>query len=99
MSAPAGRLVLDAGLKSYSVDSGMPLAPDAPGWQFSRASDEHGVLTPASAAPPLPFSVGDKLRLVPGHCDPTVNLHEWYVGVRGGVVETLWPITGRGGIA
>ena len=33
------------------------------------------------------LKVNDKLRLVPGHCDPTCNVHDWYVGVRGGKVE------------
>ena len=37
-----------------------------------------------------------KIRLVPGHCDPTVNLYDWYVGIRGNRVEALWPITARG---
>ena len=46
------------------------------------------------AAPAL----GEKLLLVPGHCDPTVNLHDWYVGVRRGVVESLWAITARGAL-
>ena len=98
ISVAGGRVIVDAGLKAYAVDSGLPQVPDAPGWQFSKASDEHGVLVPASTAPALPFVVGDKLRLVPGHCDPTVNLHDWYVGVRGGFVDALWPITGRGAI-
>ena len=49
---------------------------------------------PGAAAPAL----GEKLMLVPGHCDPTINLHDWYVGVRGGKVETLWPITARGAL-
>ena len=40
--------------------------------------------------------VNDKLRLVPGHCDPTCNVHDWYVGVRGGVVEVVWPVSARG---
>lgn len=96
ISVAGGRLILDAGLKAFSVDSGLPQAPDAPGWQFAKASDEHGILIPASAAPALPIAIGTKLRLIPGHCDPTVNLHDWFVGVRGGVVETLWPITARG---
>ncbi|TMH56529.1 MAG: DSD1 family PLP-dependent enzyme, partial [Betaproteobacteria bacterium] len=39
---------------------------------------------------------GDKVMLIPGHCDPTVNLHDWYVAVRAGPVEALWPITARG---
>jgi len=99
MSVSDGRLVLDAGLKAYSVDSGLPQAPDAPGWQFARAADEHGVLTPASSAPPLPVEIGTKLRLIPGHCDPTVNLYDWLVAVRGGIVEAVWPVDGRGALS
>ena len=51
----------------------------------SGLSDPDGVL-----------KVNDKLRLIPGHCDPTANVHDWYVGVRGGKVETLWPVSARG---
>ena len=43
-------------------------------------------------------ALGEKLLLVPGHCDPTVNLYDWYVAVRGGRVEALWPITARGAL-
>jgi D-serine deaminase-like pyridoxal phosphate-dependent protein len=57
-----------------------------------RASDEHGVLTCTDRVPRL----GDKLRLVPGHCDPTVNLHDWLVCVRGDTVEAIWPVSARG---
>ncbi len=97
MSRPApGRVVLDAGHKASSVDSGMPLVWARPGLTYTRASDEHGVLdvAPGTAAPAL----GEKLLLVPGHCDPTVNLHDWFVGVRAKTVEALWPITARGAI-
>ena len=97
MSRPApDRAVLDAGLKALSVDSGMPGVWQRPGVEYVRASDEHGMLEigPGAAAPAL----GEKLMLVPGHCDPTINLHDWYVGVRGGKVETLWPITARGAL-
>lgn len=87
------RAVVDAGLKALSVDSGMPLVADLPGVEFQKASDEHGVLAlPAGTT----LKVGDKLRLVPGHCDPTVNLYDWIVGVRDGKVECVWPITARG---
>ena len=48
--------------------------------------------------PPTASSIGDKIRLVPGHCDPTVNLYDWYVGIRGDRVEQLWPITARGAV-
>ena len=41
-------------------------------------------------------ALGEKLRLVPGHCDPTVDRHDWYVGVRNGRVECLWPVAARG---
>jgi D-serine deaminase-like pyridoxal phosphate-dependent protein len=95
MSAPVPeRVVVDAGLKAHSIDSGMPLVHGAPGLEYAKASDEHGVVdvAPGAARPAL----GEKLRLVPGHCDPTVNLYDWIVGVRGGVVECLWPVAARG---
>ena len=95
MSKPtAERAVLDAGLKASSVDQGLPWVADIEGASVVRASDEHGVLELAPAAAGL--ALGTKLRLIPGHCDPNVNLHDWYVGVRDGHVETLWPITARG---
>lgn len=90
------RLVVDAGLKASSVDSGLPTVWQRPGLEFVRASDEHGVIEAQSGAA-VP-QLGDKLLLVPGHCDPTVNLYDWYVCMRGGVVEALWPITARGAI-
>jgi D-serine deaminase-like pyridoxal phosphate-dependent protein len=88
--AVPGRAVVDVGLKAVAVDSGLPLVADLPGVEYVGASDEHGKLRIADAAAQI--AVGDKLRLIPGHCDPTVNLHDWYVGVRAGVVECLWPI-------
>ena len=42
--------------------------------------------------------VGDRLWLVPGHCDPTVNLYDWIVGVRGTRVECVWPVAARGAL-
>jgi len=97
MSRPDAKLaVVDAGLKASSVDSGMPGVWDRPGLSYTHASDEHGwVEVGAGAVAP---GLGDKLLLVPGHCDPTVNLYDWYVCVRGGVVEDLWPITARGAV-
>jgi D-threonine aldolase len=94
MSRPApGRAIVDAGLKASSVDSGMPTVWQRPGLTYTKASDEHGWIE----GDPAPAH-GEKLLLVPGHCDPTVNLYDWYVGVRGGVVEALWPITARGAL-
>jgi D-serine deaminase-like pyridoxal phosphate-dependent protein len=86
--------VVDAGLKALAVDSGMPVVADRPDIVFERASDEHGSLRVPPGAPAL--ALGDRLRLVPGHCDPTVNLYDWLVAVRGGRVEAIWPVTARG---
>jgi len=97
MSRPSASLaVVDAGLKASSMDSGMPGVWQRPGLSYTHASDEHGwvEIGAGTVAPGL----GDKLLLVPGHCDPTVNLYDWYVCVRAGVVEALWPITGRGAV-
>jgi D-serine deaminase-like pyridoxal phosphate-dependent protein len=97
MSRPtAERAVVDAGLKASSVDSGMPLVWARAGVEYVKASDEHGVLriAPGARAPAL----GDKLLLVPGHCDPTVNLYEQFVCMRGGCVEDIWNITARGAL-
>lgn len=97
MSRPTDdRAVVDAGLKAFSVDSGMPLVCDAPDAVLDRASDEHGRVV--LKHPTNAFRRGDKIRLIPGHCDPTVNLHDWYVGVRGNKVEALWPIAARGAL-
>ncbi len=96
MSCPAAdRAIVDAGLKASSVDSGMPRVFDTPGAEYLKASDEHGVLK-LSAGVSLPL--GYKLKIVPGHCDPTVNLYDHYVCVRNGVVEALWPIPARGAL-
>ena len=51
---------------------------------MARLPDPDGVL-----------KINEKLRLVPGHCDPTCNIHDYYVGVRKGVVECLWPVSAR----
>ena len=95
MSVPtAERAVVDAGLKSYSAEKGPPWILDWEDAEVIRVSDEHGIvkLGPRARRPAL----GDRVMLIPGHCDPTINLHDWYVGVRGGRVEALWPISARG---
>jgi len=88
--------VVDAGLKAIAFDSGMPVPLDLAGIRYSRPSDEHGILD-LSDAPGI-VSLGSKIKLIPGHCDPTVNLYDWYVAIRGDRVEALWPIVGRGAI-
>ncbi len=94
MSRPAAQVaIVDAGLKASSVDSGMPGIWARNGLTYTHASDEHGWVEGAEP-PPL----GEKLLLVPGHCDPTANLYDWYVCMRRGMVEDLWPITARGAL-
>ncbi len=97
MSVPtAERAIVDAGLKAFSVDSGLPLVADRRELECIKASDEHGVLQARTGAHSL--HVGDKLCLVPGHCDPTVNLYDWLVGVREDRVECVWPVSARGAL-
>ncbi|WP_025034039.1 DSD1 family PLP-dependent enzyme [Bradyrhizobium sp. DOA9] len=102
MSTGAGeRAVIDAGHKALSNDSGFPTVLGRPDLRYHRPSDEHGLLEFDSASPRL--AIGDKVTLIPGHCDPTVNLYDWYVGVRGfgtpdARVEALWPVAARGAV-
>lgn len=84
--------VVDAGLKAQSVDSGLPFIYGREDVKYIKCSDEHGVVEDSSGI----LKVNEKLRLVPGHCDPTCNVHDWYVGVRGGKVEVVWPVSARG---
>jgi 3-hydroxy-D-aspartate aldolase len=97
MSRPTDdRAIVDAGLKALAFDSGPPTVWDEPAATYERASDEHGRLAITSATNRL--KLGDKVKLVPGHCDPTVNLYDWYVGIRGERVAAIWPITARGAV-
>jgi D-serine deaminase-like pyridoxal phosphate-dependent protein len=75
--------------EALAIDSGAPLVCDEPAATYERASDEHGRLGIAGATNRL--NIGDKVRLIPGHCDPAVNLYDWYVCVRSDRVESLWP--------
>lgn len=90
--AKPDKAICDAGLKAQSVDSGLPFIYGRNDVKYVKCSDEHGVIDDPQGV----LRVNDKLRLVPGHCDPTCNVHDWYVGVRNGVVETLWPVSARG---
>jgi 3-hydroxy-D-aspartate aldolase len=101
MSLSPGRAVIDAGHKALSNDSGYPTILNRPELCYGRPSDEHGVLDFGgdTGSPRL----GERVLLIPGHCDPTVNLYDWYVGVRGfgtpeARVEVLWPVAARGAV-
>ena len=90
--AKPDKAICDAGLKVQSVDSGLPFIYGRTDVEYVKCSDEHGVI----ADPDAVLKVNDKLKLVPGHCDPTCNVHDWYVGVRNGKVEAVWPVSARG---
>jgi D-serine deaminase-like pyridoxal phosphate-dependent protein len=94
MSMRGDRATLDAGLKAFSTDCG-PAQPTFTGWRLRSVSDEHSVLTRVDDSGPA-IRIGAKALLVPAHCDPTVNLHDWIVAVRKGRVEDVWRIDARG---
>jgi D-serine deaminase-like pyridoxal phosphate-dependent protein len=103
MSRGASHAVVDAGHKSHAIDSGLPRVWAGGGFAplaFENGGDEHGILL-ARGGQPLP-ALGDVVWLVPGHCDPTVNLHEHFIAVRGGlehgVVEAVWSVDARGAL-
>ena len=92
ISAHSGHVVCDAGHKSHAIDSGMPRvhAFDAHRrLEYCNGGDEHGILRPAAGSTRLP-ELGQMLWLIPGHCDPTVNLHDAMVGVSGGFAMASW---------
>lgn len=84
-------VVTDAGVKCMGVDHGEVLCPQLPGAAVNL-SEEHSAFT----APGHAFKVGDKLRLIPGHCCTTMNLHDSFYFVRNGQVLDRLPITSRG---
>ena len=100
ISATADHAVCDAGHKSHAIDSGLPLVHGAE-LEFANGGDEHGILRASQPGTPLP-ALGDTIWLIPGHCDPTVNLHDHLIGVRSGlangVVERIVRVDARGAL-
>ncbi len=94
------RAILDCGRKSLHPDihpprvvstvEGRPL-PDA---AIVGLSAEHTTLELGPQSQDL--KIGDKVELIPGYCDFTMILHRALFGLRGGLIETVWPIPGRG---
>ncbi len=93
-TARQGRAVCDVGLKGLSVDSGMPLVHAPQDLQYVAANDEHGILEILNES--KRDRLGEKITLIPGHCDPTVNLYEQYIGIRNRKVACVWEIEARG---
>ncbi len=84
---PKGWIVADTGLKSLGMDHGNPTW-DGPG-KLLFCSDEHATLAPDELGD---WSVGDRVRLLPAHVDPTVAKHETMWLVRGDEVIDRWPV-------
>jgi 3-hydroxy-D-aspartate aldolase len=89
-------VVVDAGFKAIATDAGPALvatgAPADATYQFM--GDEHGGLRFDAGATRPP--VGELVTLVAPHCDPTVNLHDWFHVMRDGRLVDIWPIDARG---
>ena len=103
MSAGQEHAVCDAGHKSHAIDSGLPLVhslDDGHELDYANGGDEHGILRPAPGKR-VP-EIGRMLWLIPGHCDPTVNLHDHLIGVRGGLlngkVDRILRVDARGAL-
>ena len=99
-NGPGGQAyaVADAGLKAFGMDHGNPLLPDADVW---FCSDEHVTFAPHPDGPLTSVAVGDRVRLIPAHCDPTVAYHDSYALIRSadepeGSVIDRWPVDLRG---
>ncbi len=98
--AGAGKMIVDGGSKTFSSDwlsSGGPgfgRVREAPGAVFHKMNEEHGFVDLSRAE--RGFEIGEKVRIVPNHVCVAVNLHEYVYGVRGGNVEEVWNVEGRG---
>lgn len=86
ISASPGAAVADAGLKSLAMDHGNPTVEGA---DVLYCSDEHLAFLPHEGRQP---AVGDRVRVLPAHCDPTIALHERFHVVRGDEVVDEWPV-------
>ncbi|ABM35834.1 DSD1 family PLP-dependent enzyme [Polaromonas naphthalenivorans] len=102
ISTHASHAVCDAGHKSHAIDSGMPKVhafEKKSGLDYFNGGDEHGILRPVDGSDRLP-ALGQLLWLIPGHCDPTVNLHDVMIGVSGGLrngtVDRIIQVDARG---
>ena len=93
-SRAADRVVLDAGFKTLSAYHQPPEVLHRQDLKFRYLSAEHGVfdIAPNCTGPDL----GQQVELLVGYSDSTTLLHEFFVGVRLGLVEEIWEISARG---
>jgi D-serine deaminase-like pyridoxal phosphate-dependent protein len=89
-----GFAVIDAGLKALSFDSGPPTVARRPDLSYFGPNDEHGRIDVSKAK--MPLKIGDQVHLIPGHCDPTLAMHDEIALLRDGRIDTMWKVDGRG---
>lgn len=91
-----GHATIDAGSKSFSMDGPMPVQwqGPTPGSTYGRFGDEFGRLDLTGATRPV--ELGELTTWVVPHCDPTLNLFDWYHCVRGDDLVDIWAIEARG---
>lgn len=96
ISQPQSKTItVDGGYKAFASDSVNPVCDDLPGIEFRFAGDEHGVLILGEGQQEV--RLGQVLRFAAPHCDPTVNLHDYYwILEDDGLVHSVWPISARG---
>ena len=91
-----GMATVDAGLKAFASDAGVPTivsgAPEQTSYRFM--GDEHGLIV--DPAGKHQWRLGELIRFVVPHCDPTVNLFDSYHVMRGDQLVAIWPIEARG---
>lgn len=88
------RAVVDAGMKTLSIDSGMPKVDRFENVEYRSGGDEHGILDLPNNFNGL--EIGEKIIVTPSHCDTTLNQFDKLYGIRGNKVEKEWEIKGRG---
>ena len=89
-----GSITTDAGAKALTLNTPGPLVIGEDTAVYNPSSDEFGVVTCDTAR--RSYRVGDKLELIPSHCDPVVNLYDQIYATRKDRVEAVWPILARG---
>jgi D-serine deaminase-like pyridoxal phosphate-dependent protein len=88
------RIIVDAGMKTLTHEFGLPRFKRREDLELLGLSEEHG--TVKLQDPSVTLKPGDKLEIIPSHGDTTLNIHDYYYGIRNGYVETVWPIAARG---
>jgi D-serine deaminase-like pyridoxal phosphate-dependent protein len=96
-TVPGGYVTTDAGLKCFATEGPKPevMSGGPPGATYGYAGDEHGRLLFPLWTGPVP-ELGQRIELATPHCDPTVNLHDFYHVVRGDTLVDIWPVDARG---